>query len=71
MSAEKIHNIDVKNVMTLKNPGITTNKNSGRVDINKLMARVRKEKQKENKLNLVFFGLFGLLVLIVGIILSF
>ena len=70
MSAEKIHNIDVKNVMTLKNPGITTNKNSGRVDINKLMARVRKEKQKENKLNFVFFGIFIFTISLVGIFVS-
>ena len=34
------------------------NKSSSRVDINHLLERVRKEKQKENKTNLVFFGLF-------------
>jgi len=46
-------------------------KNSSRVDINHLLERVRKEKQKENKTNLVFFGLFASLVLIAGILLSF
>jgi|TARA_B110000259_G_C13780299_1_gene308305 Pyruvate/2-oxoacid:ferredoxin oxidoreductase gamma subunit len=46
------------------------NKRSSRVDINHLLERVRKEKQKENKTNLVFFGLFAALVLIAGILLS-
>ena len=44
---------------------------SGRVDINHLIARVRKEKNAENRTNLIFFGLIICLVLIVGIILSF
>jgi hypothetical protein len=44
---------------------------SGRVDINNLIARVRLEKQKENKINLIFFGLIIALVVVVGTILSF
>ena len=44
---------------------------SGRVDINHLIARVRKEKNAANRTNLIFFGLIIILVLIVGIILSF
>jgi len=44
---------------------------SGRVDINHLIARVRKEKNAENRTNLIFFSLIIILVLIVGIILSF
>ena len=44
---------------------------SARVDINNLLARVRDEKKKENKINLVFFGLFASLIIVVGIILSF
>ena len=43
---------------------------SGRVDINDLLARARKEKDKENKVNLVFFGLFTILIIVVGILLS-
>jgi len=35
------------------------------------MARARKEKQKENKINLVFFGMIVGLIIVVGIILSF
>ena len=46
-------------------------KYSGRVDINHLIARVRKEKNAENRTNLIFFSLIICLVLIVGIILSF
>ena len=44
---------------------------SGRVDINHLIARVRKEKNAANRTNLIFFSLIIILVLIVGIILSF
>ena len=44
---------------------------SGRVDINHLIARVRKEKNAANRTNLIFFCLIIILVLIVGIILSF
>ena len=39
-----------------------------RVDINVLMAKVRSEKKKQNKENLVFFGLVSSVVVIVGII---
>ena len=43
---------------------------SDRVDINVLLARINAEKKKENKINLVFFGLFACVVMVVGIILS-
>ena len=68
MSAEKILSEKV-NPSTL-NVLEEKNKRSSRVDINHLLERVRKEKQKENKTNLVFFGLFAALVLIAGILLS-
>ena len=41
-----------------------------RVDINVLMAKVRNEKKKQNKENLVFFGLISSVVIVVGIIAS-
>ena len=41
-----------------------------RVDINVLMAKVRNEKKKQNKENLVFFGLISSVVIIVGVIAS-
>tara|TARA_B100000795_G_scaffold60993_1_gene40883 strand:- start:73 stop:228 length:156 start_codon:yes stop_codon:yes gene_type:complete len=44
---------------------------SGRVDINDLLARARKEKNQENKTSLVFFGLFAAMILVVGLFLSF
>jgi len=44
---------------------------SGRVDINILLSRARKEKEKKTLTNLVFIGLTLSLIFIVGIILSF
>ena len=70
MSAEKILHV-VQNQNILKTPVLSEVKFSGRVDINDLLTRARKIKEKENKINLVFFGLISALVLVVGIILSF
>ena len=69
----------VKNISTEINdlPPLDTPNNreevssSGRVDINILMNRARKEKEKETKTNLVFFGLTVSLIFVVGLILSF
>ena len=70
MSAEKITYED-QNQTVLKTSVLSEVKFSGRVDINDLLTRARKIKEKENKINLVFFGLISALVLVVGIILSF
>ena len=70
MSAEKIIYEEQKQDI-LKTPVQSEVEFSGRVDINDLLTRARKVKEKENKINLVFFGLISTLVLIVGIILSF
>ena len=70
MSAEKII-YEEQNQTVLKNSVLSEVKFSGRVDINDLLTRARKIKEKENKINLVFFGLISALVVIVGIILSF
>ena len=70
MSAEKILYVE-QNQNVLKAPALSEVKFSGRVDINDLLTRARKVKEKENKINLVFFGLISALVLVVGIILSF
>ena len=70
MSAEKIV-IGEQNLTTLETPEVENKKLPGRVDINDLLARVREEKKRENKGNMVFFCLFASLVLVVGIILSF
>ena len=70
MSSEKII-YEEQNQNILKTPILSEVKFTGRVNINDLLARARKTKEKENKINLVFFGLISALVLIVGIILSF
>ena len=73
MSAEKIANADNQNVLqpVLETPKAVVKEFPGRVDINNLLARVREEKKRENKANLVFFGLFTSLIVVVGLILSF
>ena len=72
MSAEKIINTQVNNLPSLA----TTKKSeevssSGRVDINILLNRARKVKEKETLTNLVFIGLTLSLIFVVGVILSF
>ena len=42
-----------------------------RVDINNLIERVREEKKKEKKENIIFVGLIASVVLITGAIASF
>ena len=71
MSKESINYNENNNVSILMNPKTGKKNSSGRVDINVLINRIRLEKQKENKINLVFFGLIMSLVVVVGIILSF
>ena len=50
----------------------TSNKErSPKVNINSLMDRVREEKKKEKKENLIFLGLIASVVLVTGAIASF
>jgi len=70
MSSEKSINVGKEELATLMTSELGK-KSSGRVDINHLFARVRKEQQKENQTNFIFFGLILVLLVIVGIILSF
>ena len=70
MSTEKI-TYEEQNQHILKTPLLNEVKFSGRVDINDLLMRARKVREKENKINLVFLGLISALILVVGIILSF
>ena len=70
MSAEKIINTE-QDTSTSKAPIIGEGKTSGAVDINHLLARVRKDEREEYKINFIFFFMAALLILIVGIILSF
>ena len=71
MSAEKLTREEQRNFTSYETPENAVKKISTRVDINELIARVRKEKKKEKKVNLIFFGLILSLILVVGIILSF
>ena len=71
MSAEKIINTKDNTINTIDTLEVQEKAFSGRVDINRLLARVRNEKQEENKINFIFFIMFAALVLIAGILLSF
>ena len=72
MSAEKIINTQVNNLPSLATPEKSEEvSSSGRVDINILMNRARKEKEKETRTNLVFAGLIVSLIFVAGLILSF
>ena len=50
---------------------ISNKERSPKVNINSLMDRVREEKRKEKKENLIFLGLIASVVLITGAIASF
>ena len=72
MSVEKKLNSEISNfppfVISDKNEKVSS---SGRVDINILLNRARKVKEKETKANLIFVGLTLSLIFVVGLILSF
>ena len=72
MSAEKIISQEVNDLPPLATPEKSEEvSSSGRVDINILLNRARKEKENENLTNLVFVGLTSCLIIVAGIILSF
>ena len=72
MSVEKIISTDVNDLPPLTTPGNSEEvSSSGRVDINVLLNRARKVKEKETRTNLVFAGLTLSVIFIVGLILSF
>jgi len=59
-------------LLTAKDLNKTTiNHNSRKVDINDLLSKVRQEKNKEKKENLIFVGLICGVVAVTGIIASF
>jgi len=70
MSAEKNLDIEVNNLPRLEIPQKCEEVISGRVDINILLDRARKVKEKETITNLAFVGLTLSLIFIVGILLS-
>ena len=72
MSAEKKFSSGISDLP----PFVTPKKNEevsslGRVDINILLNRARKVKEKETLKNLFFIGLTLSLIFVVGVILSF
>ena len=72
MSAEKIISQKVNDLPPLATPEKSEEVlSSGRVDINILLNRARKEKEKEIRTNLIFAGLTLSIIFIVGLILSF
>ena len=72
MSAEKISSTKINDFPYLKTPKKSeVVSSSGRVDINILLNRARKIKEKETRTNLVFAGLIVSLIFVVGLILSF
>ena len=50
---------------------IPTDHSSKKIDINNLLAKVREEKNKEKRENLIFVGLICGVVAVTGIIVSF
>ena len=72
MSAEKISSTEVNDLPPLATPEKSEEvSSSGRVDINILLNRARKVKEKETTISIVFIGLTLSLIFVVGIILSF
>jgi|TARA_B110000259_G_scaffold128764_1_gene145416 hypothetical protein len=71
MSAEKNLDIKINNLPPLKTFQKKEQVISGRVDINVLLDRARKVKDKESFTKLIFTGLTLCLIFIVGMILSF
>jgi hypothetical protein len=80
MSGEQVANqqpidtLDNKNLDELNTNSFSIKMNkkkiSKRVDINVLMSKIRNEKKKQSKENLVFFGLLSSVIIVTGIIAS-
>ena len=71
MSGERI--IEADQVKTQSNIDLASkspSKITKRVDINKLLSRVRSEERKQKKENLVFFGVISSIIVATGIIAS-
>tara|TARA_B100001123_G_C15221163_1_gene991300 strand:- start:1017 stop:1238 length:222 start_codon:yes stop_codon:yes gene_type:complete len=72
MSGERLldnRNVDTSNSLILETKK-TTRQTRNRVDINVLLSKVRQEKKKQNKENIVFFSLISSIIIITGIIAS-
>ena len=63
------HSVGAPNNASMK-VNISQTENSGRVNINNLMSKIRADYRKQKKENLVFVSLIGSIVVITGIIAS-
>ena len=74
MSGERLIDTDSKLVhsqpVTNYKPAKKTTKINGRVDINKLMFKVRNEENKQRKENLLFLGIISSVIVVIGIVAS-
>ena len=74
MSGERLIDTDSKLVQsqttTNYNPTKKATKINGRVDINKLMFKVRNEENKQRKENLLFLGIISSVIVVIGIVAS-
>ena len=70
MSVEK-SNIGKQNPSTLTSPEVDKGKISNRVNINHLLARVRDDEKKSNKMSLFFISMIVVLIFISVLIFSF
>ena len=71
MSGERIIEVDqVKTQSNIDTASKSPSKITKRVDINKLLSRVRSEERKQKKENLVFFGVISSVIVATGIIAS-
>jgi hypothetical protein len=71
MSAEEITISKNNNAVPFQTPKKSNPAIQTRVNINDLIARVKKEERKESKQNLVLFCLLSSFVAIMGIILAY
>ena len=74
MSGERLVDTDSKLVQsqttTNYKPTKKATKINGRVDINKLMFKVRNEENKQRKENLLFLGIISSVIVVIGIVAS-
>ncbi len=74
MSGERLIDTDSKLVhsqpVTNYKPAKKKTKINGRVDINKLMFKVRNEENKQRKENLLFLGIISSVIVVIGIVAS-
>ena len=69
MSTEKIIKREINDLPPLETPEKSEEvSSSGKVDINVLLNRARKEKEKENLTNLVFVGLTSCLIILAVVV---